>query len=129
VTEPVFLEPDVVMFLHDQSIREYGGYHGVRDEALLASALDRPQNKFAYEAGIDLAGLAAAYAFGIAKNHAFLDGNKRTAWSCCVLFLKINGVEIAAPAVEAVENTVALATSGMSEDDFAAWLRSCVRAD
>jgi death-on-curing protein len=117
------------MFLHDQSIREYGGYHGVRDEALLASALDRPQNKFAYEAGADLAALAVSYAFGIAKNHAFLDGNKRTAWSCCVLFLKINGVEILAPAVEAVENTVALAISQMSEDGFATWLRSCIRTD
>jgi death-on-curing protein len=127
MTEPVFLEPDVVMFLHDQSIREYGGYHGVRDEALLASALDRPQNKFAYETEADLAALAASYAFGIAKNHAFLDGNKRTAWSCCVLFLKINSVEILAPAVEAVENTVALATSQMSEDAFAAWLRGCIR--
>ncbi len=129
MTVPVFLEPDVVMFLHDQSIREYGGYHGVRDEALLASALDRPQNKFAYEAGADLAALAVSYAFGIAKNHAFLDGNKRTAWSCCVLFLKINGVEILAPAVEAVENTVALAISQMSEDGFATWLRSCIRTD
>ncbi len=120
---PAWLEPDVVHFLHDQSIREYGGYHGVRDEALLASALSRARNRFEYEENADLFGLAAAYAFGLAKNHAFLDGNKRTAWACCVLFLKVNGVEISAPAVEAVENTVALATSGMSEAAFADWLR------
>jgi len=123
---PAWLEPDVVYFLHDQSIREYGGYHGVRDEALLASALGRARNRFEYDEGSDLCALAAAYAFGLAKNHAFLDGNKRTAWACCVLFLKVNGVEVAAPAVEAVENTVALATSGMSEAAFADWLRGYV---
>ncbi len=120
---PAFLEPDVVLFLHDQSIREFGGYHGVRDEALLASALDRPKNRLGYESEADLAALVAAYAFGIAKNHAFLDGNKRTAWAACALFLKINGVILRARAAEAVENTVALATGGMSEAAFAAWLR------
>ncbi len=120
---PAFLEPDVVLFLHDQSIREFGGYHGVRDEALLASALDRPKNRLGYESEADLAALVAAYAFGIAKNHAFLDGNRRTAWAACALFLKINGVILRARAAEAVENTVALATGGMSEAAFAAWLR------
>ena len=120
---PAFLEPDVVRFLHDQSIREFGGYHGVRDEALLASALDRPKNRLGYESEADLAALVAAYAFGIAKNHAFLDGNKRTAWAACALFLKVNGVILRARAAEAVENTVALATGGMSEAAFAAWLR------
>jgi len=124
---PVWLEPDVVHFLHDQSIREYGGYHGVRDEDLLVSALNRARNRFAYEESADLFSLAAAYAFGLAKNHAFLDGNKRTAWACCVLFLKINGVEIAAPAVDAVENMVALATSGMGEAAFAGWLLLCAK--
>ena len=120
---PAFLEPDIVLFLHDQSIREFGGYHGVRDEALLASALDRPKNRLGYESEADLAALVAAYAFGIAKNHAFLDGNKRTAWAACALFLKVNGVILRARAAEAVENTVALATGGMSEAAFAAWLR------
>jgi death-on-curing protein len=123
VIAPAFLEPDIVLFLHDQSIREFGGYHGVRDEALLASALDRPKNRLGYESEADLAALVAAYAFGIAKNHAFLDGNKRTAWAACALFLKINGVILRARAAEAVENTVALATGGMSEAAFAAWLR------
>lgn len=123
-----WLEPDVVHFLHDQSIREYGGYHGLRDEALLASALNRPLNKIEYDEGSDFFALAAAYAFGLAKNHAFLDGNKRSAWACCVLFLKINGVEIAAPAIDAVETMVRLATGAVSEDAFAAWLRAHQKA-
>ncbi len=127
MTPPAFLEPDVVLFLHDQSVREYGGYHGVRDEDLLASGLSRARNRFEYDEDADLASLAAAYGFGLAKNHAFLDGNKRTAWACCVLFLKVNGVEVAAPAVEAVENMVALATGGMGEAAFAGWLRLCAK--
>jgi death-on-curing protein len=123
VNGPNFLELDAVLFLHGEAIREYGGYHGLRDEALLASALDRARNRLAYEEDADLATLAAAYAFGIARNHAFLDGNKRTAWACCVLFLKVNGLELLAPAFDAVEKTVALATGEMSEVAFAAWLR------
>ena len=122
MTAPVFLEPDVVHFLHDQSIREWGGYYGLRDEALLASALNRPRDRLAYEPETTLPRLAAAYAFGIAKNHAFLDGNERTAWSCCVLFLKINGVEVRIPAIESVETVVALAEGRVSEADFAGWL-------
>ena len=124
---PVWLEPDAVHFLHDHSIREYGGYHGLRDEALLASARDRPQNRLAYDESADLFDLAAAYAFGLAKNHAFLDGNKRTAWACCVLFLKRNGLDIAAPAMEAVKTMVALATGDVTEEAFAAYLRSTRR--
>ncbi len=127
MSRPAFLEPDVVLFLHDQSIREFGGRHGVRDAGLLASALSRPQNRFSYEAGTDLYTLAAAYAFGITRNHAFLDGNKRTAWACCVLFLRLNGVRVRVPAAEAVEAMVALAAGEMTEDQFATWLRAgCV---
>lgn len=121
---PQFLERDAVLFLHDHALREYGGYHGIRDEALLSSALDRPQNRHFYDEAADLFDLASAYAYGIAKNHAFLDGNERTAWSCCVLFLKANGIELRAPAIKAVENTVALATSELTESAFADWLRS-----
>jgi death on curing protein len=120
---PAFLEPDVVLFLHDQSIREFGGYYGVRDEALLSSALDRPRNKFGYEEHTDLIVLGAAYAFGIAKNHAFLDGNKRTGWASCVLFLQINGIALKVPAAAVVEYVVALATGGLGEAEFADWLR------
>lgn len=127
MSEPAFLEPDAVLYLHDQSIREYGGHHGIRDEALLQSALNRPRHKHTYEPECDLPSLAASYAFGLAKNHAFMDGNKRTSWACCVLFLKLNGTEVTAPALEAVENTVALATSIMDEQAFARWLRQHCR--
>jgi death-on-curing protein len=128
VSAPAFLEPDAVLFLHDQSIREYGGYHGLRDEALLSSALNRPVDRFGYDPQAALGTLGAAYAFGIAKNHAFLDGNKRTAWAACVLFLKINGVELNVSAADAVEAVVSLATGGISEEMFAGWLHLRFRA-
>jgi death-on-curing protein len=124
VNSPEFLELDAVLFLHDQSIREYGGHHGLRDEALLLSALGRPQNRLKYDANADLFDLAAAYAFGISKNHAFLDGNKPTAWAACVLFLKINDIELHIPAIEAVESVVTLATSQFVESAFADWMRN-----
>jgi death-on-curing protein len=124
VNRPEFLETDAVLFLHDRTVREYGGYHGLRDEALLLSALNRPPNKLAYEKTADLFDLAAAYAFGNAKNHAFLDGNKRTAWASCVLFLKANNVEMNVSAIAAVENMVALATDNLTESGFADWLRN-----
>lgn len=119
---PAFLEPDVVLFLHDQSIREFGGHHGIRDITLLQSAIARPRDRLAYEPRSALATLAAAYAFGIAKNPAFLDGNKRTAWACCVLFLRINGVRIRVDAAAAVTAMVELATGGVTEAEFAEWL-------
>ena len=128
--EPEFLEPDVVLFVHDQALREYGGVHGLKDEGLLHSALGRPINKLAYaEPGsLDLFDLAAAYAFGLASNHAFNDANKRTAWACCVLFLKVNGVELDTPAAIVVERVPLLAAGQLGETGFAAWLRGCRRA-
>jgi death-on-curing protein len=130
VTEPEFLEPDVVLFVHDQALWEYGGVHGLKDEGLLHSALGRPVNKLAYaEPGsLDLFDLAAAYAFGLASNHAFNDTNKRTAWACCILFLKVNGVELDAPAGVVVERMPLLAAGRLDEAGFAAWLRDCRRA-
>ncbi len=130
MTEPEFLEPDVVLFVHDQALREYGGVQGLKDEGLLHSALGRPVNKLAYaEPGsIDLFDLAAAYAYGLASNHAFNDANKRTAWACCVLFLKVNGVELDTPAAIVVERMPLLAAGQLGETGFAAWLRDCRRA-
>jgi death on curing protein len=130
VTEPEFLEPDVVLFVHDQALREYGGVQGVKDEGLLHSALGRPINKLAYaEPGsLDLFDLAAAYAYGLASNHAFNDANKRTAWACCVLFLKVNGVELDTPAAIVIERMPLLAAGRLDEAGFAAWLRDCRRA-
>ena len=130
MTEPEFLKPDVVLFVHDQALREYGGVQGLKDEGLLHSALGRPVNKLAYaEPGsLDLFDLAAAYAYGLASNHAFNDANKRTAWACCVLFLKVNGVELDAPAAVVVERMPLLAKGRLDETGFAAWLRDCRRA-
>ena len=125
MTGPEFLEPDVVLFLHDQAVREYGGIQGVKDEGLLHSALGRPLNKIAYADpdSLDLFDLAAAYAYGLASNHAFNDANKRTAWGCCVLFLKINEInlDVAAPVV--VEQMVRLVEGKLDEAAFATWLR------
>ena len=130
MTEPEFLEPDVVLFMHDQALREYGGVQGLKDEGLLHSALGRPVNKLAYaEPGsLDLFDFAAAYAYGLASNHAFNDANKRTSWACCVLFLKVNGVEFDTPAAIVVERMPFLAAGRLNETNFAAWLRDCRRA-
>lgn len=125
MTEPEFLESDVVPFMHDQALREYGGAHGVPKDDLLHSALARP-NKLAYAdpGTVDLFDLAAAYAFGLVSNHAFTDANKRTAWSACSLFLKLNGTGVLAPVPEIIETVVALAARQLDEVGFAAWLRS-----
>lgn len=129
MTEPEFLEPDVVLFLHDQALREYGGIQGVKNEDLLHSALGRPVNKLAYADpdALDLFDLAAAYAYGLASNHPFNDGNKRTAWSSCVLFLKANGTDINVMARDAVEHMVRLAAGTIDEPGFAGWLRQSRR--
>lgn len=124
--EPEFIEIDVVLFMHDQALREYGGAQGAQKDDLLQSALSRPMNKLAYpEPGtIDLFDLAAAYAYGLVSSHAFTDANKRTAWSVCSLFLKLNGVRIKAPVPDIIETVVGLAARQVSEAEFAAWLRS-----
>lgn len=125
MTEPEFLEPDVVLFLHDQALREYGGIQGVKDEGLLHSALGRPLNKLAYAdpSSLDLFDLAAAYAYGLASNHAFNDANKRTAWGCCVLFLKINEINLDVAAPMIVEQMVQLVEGQLDEAAFATWLQ------
>lgn len=122
---PEFLEPDVVLFMHDQALREYGGTHGLKSEHLLLSALARAENRWHYAEGDfpDVTTLAADYAYGIARNHPFNDANKRTAWSCCVLFLRVNGFRVHVAASEVVETVVALASGAMTEEAFALWLK------
>ncbi|MBI3419606.1 MAG: type II toxin-antitoxin system death-on-curing family toxin [Proteobacteria bacterium] len=118
----VWLSKDVILTFHEQALMKYGGLHGVRDEGLLESALARPQNLAAYE-NKDVFECAAAYAYGIAKNHPFVDANKRTALFSCYAFLKRNGQYLKAPPDECVVMMVALASGKASEADFAAWLR------
>ena len=119
-----FIRVETVLALHDRAVELFGGLPGLRDDGLLDSAIARAQNLFAYNDAVDVFDLAAAYAFGIARNHAFHDANKRTAYSCCMLFLELNGVAVVPEPAVAVEQMVALASGGLDEATFAAWLRS-----
>jgi len=123
VTEPVWIAPEAVAVIHALQLAEHGGQDGVRDRGMLQSALQRPHNKLRYE-GADLSALAGAYALGIAKNHPFVDGNKRTAAVVCETFLNRNGQAIKASNDEWYEAVLALAAGQTPEDDFAAWLRA-----
>ena len=112
--------------LHDESLAEHGGRPGLRDEGLLESALARPHQLLAYGEP-DLAALAAAYAFGLVRNHAFVDGNKRAAFLAAGLFLALNGWRLEASQLEATRTMLALAAGELPEDAFADWLRRHIR--
>ena len=120
--EPRWVLRETVLALHEQLLAEFGGLHGIRDEGLFDSALVRPRQRFAYDKR-DLAALAAAYAFGLVRNHPFIDGNKRIGFSVAVLFLELNGLEFTATEVDAVLQTLALAAGALDEKGYAAWLR------
>lgn len=121
--DPVWLDPKVIETVHDRLLAEHGGAAGVRDAGLLASALARPRNRAAYDEA-DLCALAAAYAAGIVGNHPFVDGNKRTAFMAAYTFLARNGLRLTAPDDKATHAVHALAAGEMTEDAFAAWLRT-----
>jgi len=121
--EPRFIGADVARAVHDRQLAEHGGLSGVKDAGLLDSAMSRPLNKFGY-GETDLCALAAAYAFGIARNHPFADGNKRTAWVIARLFLKLNAVELAFDKADAIRTMLALASGTLEEDALAAWFRT-----
>lgn len=120
--EPRWVSERSALALHDRQLAEHGGPGGVRDAGMLASALARPVNQWAYGED-DLCALAAAYAFGIARNHPFADGNKRTAWVVARLFLRKNGVVLAHGEREAVDTVLALAGGELAEDELADWFR------
>jgi death-on-curing protein len=123
--EPRWLQDAVVAAIHQRQLAEHGGLAGVRDAGLLSSALARPRDTFAYtQPPPDFASLAAAYAFGIIKNHPFVDGNKRTAYVVCRTFLQLNGKDIIATDVEKYQAVVAVADGSLSEESFAEWIRS-----
>ena len=119
--EPKWLTPELVIAFHDHQLREHGGPSGIRDRGALESALDRPRNRWAYQ-GSDLPTLAAAYAFGIARNHPFVDGNKPTALLALVTFLGINDVGFVVGEAEAVVMIVGLAAGEVSEENLARWI-------
>jgi death-on-curing protein len=120
--EPAWIKKKVALAVHDRQLAEHGGPSGVRDEPMLESALARPMNRWAYGED-DLAALAAAYAFGLARNHPFADGNKRTAWILARLFLQLNGHEIVVEASDAIAAMFRLAAGELSEEEVADWFR------
>ncbi len=126
----VWLEKALVLVMHDRQLAEHGGSTGVRDETLLESALARPQQLFAYgDPAPDLAELAASLAFGLARNHPFVDGNKRTAAAACETFLELNQVTLEAGDLELFPVYLALAEGKLSEKDFAARLRVHIQSN
>ena|SRR5690242_15691505 len=120
--EPEWIAIEVILAIHEAQLAEHGGATGIRDRALLESALARPKNLFAYSANVNLNRLAAALAVGIAKNRLFLDGNKRTAWVICALFLELNGVAVISDSAEVVSAMLGAADGKLTEEEFALWL-------
>jgi death-on-curing protein len=122
--EPRWIDKHALLLMHGVALARFGGDEGIRDEGLLDAALARPRNRFAYGDAKDLADLAAAYAFGLAKNHPFLDGNKRAAFVACAVFLEMNGKKLRPEIADAIEAVIALAAGAIAEPQFAAWLRA-----
>jgi death on curing protein len=119
----VWLLPQTLQAVHDEQLEEHGGARGVRDITLFESALSRSENLFHYGTP-DAADLAAAYGYGIARNHPFVDGNKRTAFVAVELFLALNGFELLADDADCVLTMLKVAAGELSEADFALWIRS-----
>ena len=117
-----WIDRQALLLLHDESLAEHGGAAGLRDEGLLNSALARPLNLVAY-GHPDIADLAAAYGVGLAKNHPFVDGNKRAAFLAVGLFLAINGLRLSATQAEATLTMLEVAAGGIDDTTFAAWIR------
>ena len=122
MTEPQWLDTDIVLDIHAEQLALFGGGDGMRDLGLLESALARPLNKFAY-GETDLATLAAAYAFGIARNRPFVDGNKRAAFGSMIVFLGLNGIDLDVPPEDATAIILEVAAGEIDEDGLARWLR------
>jgi death-on-curing protein len=122
VTDWTWIDRDVLLAAHDEQLQEHGGATGIRDAGLFESALAGPQNLAAYGEP-DAAALAASYAFGLAKNHAFVDSNKRIALVALELFLELNGFVLAVDDAQCVIAILSLASGAFSEDDLAEWIR------
>jgi death on curing protein len=122
-SEPRWLDKRALMLLHEESLVQFGGASGLRDEGLLDSALARPVNKFLYERCDDIAAFDAAYGFGLARNHAFVDGNKRAAFLAIGVFLAINGKALHADPVDAIQTMLALAAGSLDESSMEEWVR------
>jgi death-on-curing protein len=121
-SETRWISKKALLLLHEESLSEFGGARGLRDEGLLESALARTRNTHAYNPAATLAELAASYCYGIAKNHAFVDGNKRAAFLSVGLFLAINGYRLTASQVDAIETVLGVAAGTVSEPELALWI-------
>ena len=126
MSEPRWLDIDIVLDFHAEQLALFGGADGIRDLGLLESALARPINKFAYGES-DLASLAAAYGFGIANNHPFVDGNKRTALASMIVFLGLNRIDLDAPQESATAIVLSLAAGEITEDVLARWVAAHIK--
>ena len=122
IPEPTWIELEVVLAIHDRQHAEHGGPIGVRDLAMLESALTRPRNQWSY-GETNLCALAAAYAYGIARNHPFVDGNKRTSWVLARLFLALNSINIQSAPDDVIRIALALAAGEIGENEMATWLK------
>ncbi|GMM92621.1 type II toxin-antitoxin system death-on-curing family toxin [Qipengyuania sp. MTN3-11] len=121
-TEPRWVGEATALALHDRQLAEHGGPSGIRDAGIFESALARAVNQWSYGED-DLCALAAAYAFGLARNHPFTDGNKRTAWVTARLFLRKNGLALSYDEIDAIRTVEKLAAGELSEDELAEWFR------
>ena len=126
--EFVWVLDEVILALHDEQLATHGGLAGVRDRGAVESALARPRNLVAYEACDDIARLAAAYAYGIARNHGFADGNKRTALVTADLFLMLNGYALVSSPVENVLTILNLADGSLSQAELTSWFRQNIKS-
>src|SRR3977135_520817 len=122
MNEPVWLDVEILIDLHAEQLALFGGPDGIRDLGMLESALGRPINKFTY-GETDLAALAAAYAFGIARNHPFVDGNKRAAFGAMIVFLGLNNIDFLVASASATAISLALAAVEVKEEGLTRWIR------
>ncbi len=128
--EPNWISLELATAIHERQLAEHGGPQGIRDQGLLEPALGRAQQKFRHSGvGLDLPALAVAYAFGMARNHPFVDGNKRTAAVLCEVFLELNGYRLVAEDADLYPIFMALAAGDLDEAELADWLRSAARAE
>lgn len=123
-SEPLWISLELAEVIHARQVAEHGGPPGIRDRGMLESALARPRQRLAYDSDADLPALAAAYAFGIARNHPFQDGNKRTAYVVCRTFLVLNDWDMVGPLAERYPVFLGVASGEISEEELAAWLRT-----
>jgi len=128
VSVAVWLTVDIILDIHAELLANFGGVDGLRDHGLLESALERPKNKVVYDEA-DRATLAAAHAFGLARTHPFIDGNKRIAFAALVVFLGLNGVDFVAPEPDATAMMMALAAGEVGEDLLTRWIRDRLPTD